>query len=306
VTSPGEETSAARPALVTAGGLLLAVALLQIAQQVIGVFDPRPVIQAALIVAAGLAALAAERHSGGKPWRTDRLAQGPASHLFVAARPSRSDEVLVYDRVGGELERQLAFRPEVRFPQAARPTAARFRLHVIRDFDGDGRREVIGAWETNMAGTELQRVPVLIARPSGAKAYDVKPLLAVAALGRQGAAALPTLRFARMPVVWVVDFALDPGRPFVPGRTTLVTNVVLPDGDPHGLAQPVLPFRNVRFFDFEADGAVTPRCVRGERRVLPAKPDPRFLLGRPLADEMAAAGLTVGDYVDGRCVEAPS
>jgi hypothetical protein len=43
VTSPGE--------VATAGGLLVALALLQIAQQVIGVFDPRASIQATLIVA---------------------------------------------------------------------------------------------------------------------------------------------------------------------------------------------------------------------------------------------------------------
>jgi hypothetical protein len=45
VTSPGEDTSAARPALATAGGLLVALALLQIAQRVIGVFHPRASIQ---------------------------------------------------------------------------------------------------------------------------------------------------------------------------------------------------------------------------------------------------------------------
>jgi hypothetical protein len=61
VTSPGEDTSAARPALATAGALLVALALLQIGQQVIGVFNPRASIQVTLIVAVGLAALAVER-----------------------------------------------------------------------------------------------------------------------------------------------------------------------------------------------------------------------------------------------------
>lgn len=66
-------TSATRPALVTAGGLLLALGLLQILQQVIGVFKPRPEIQVSLILAAGLGALCAQRVSAGSG-RQDRVA----------------------------------------------------------------------------------------------------------------------------------------------------------------------------------------------------------------------------------------
>lgn len=76
-------TSATRPALATAGGLLLALALLQIVQQVIGVFKPRPEIQASLIVAAGLAALCAQRVSsaGGL---NDRVVVGSAVGCGIA------------------------------------------------------------------------------------------------------------------------------------------------------------------------------------------------------------------------------
>jgi len=359
VTSPGEETSAARPALVTAGGLLVAVALLQIGQQVIGVFDPRPAIQAALIVAVGLAALAAERRSAGRAWRGDRIAlaaglgcaaalatagvvwatagfstpstptvaeqvdairaglrrdgarvtyrrlrlhQGPPSHVFVAAAPSRSAELRIYDDVRGSLERRLAFRPDVHVPPAGRAVAAAFRVESVRDLDGDGQREILGVYETNPAGAEYQRVPVLISRSSGTARYAIAPLLPVAALGR-AAAGLPALRFGSADVVWVADLALDPGRRFVPGQATLATRVVLPRGDPHGLAVTVrgrVP-RHVRFWALE--GTPT-RCVRGGPRTLELASDD--VLGEPLADAMAAAGLAVGDYVDGRCLEPAS
>jgi hypothetical protein len=77
VTSRGEDTSAARPALATAGGLLVALALLQIGQQVVGVFNPRASIQVTLIVAVGLAALAVER-------RGDRIGVAAAAGAAVA------------------------------------------------------------------------------------------------------------------------------------------------------------------------------------------------------------------------------
>ena len=59
--------SKARPALATAGAIALSVGLLEIAQQVIGVFSPRRPIQIALIVAVGLAALTAERLRAAAP-----------------------------------------------------------------------------------------------------------------------------------------------------------------------------------------------------------------------------------------------
>jgi len=342
VTSPGEETSAARPALVTAGGLLLAVALLQIGQQVIGVFEPRPAIQVALIVATGLAALAVERRSGkvaiggaagaavalvvaGVVWaaagfstpaarsiaeqvdaiRADlrragakvsyrrlRLHQGPSSHVFVAAAPERSDEVRIYDDVRGSLKRRLAFRPDVRFE---RPAATAFRIRAVRDLDGDGQREILGAWEANLAGAELQQVPVLLRRSSSTARYAVVPLLPVISLGGPAVDGLPTLHFGSVESVWVSDFAL------VPGEQTLATTVVLPRGDPHGLAL-TLPGRipkHVRFWAI--DGPARARCVRGAARTIDAD-----ALGKPLAEAMAAAGVVLGDYSEGRCLEAPS
>ena len=78
-----EPTQATRPAIATAGGLLLAIALLQIAQQVIGVFSPRPTIQAALVIAVGLAALTAERIRSGRGPR-DRVALISGAVCLVA------------------------------------------------------------------------------------------------------------------------------------------------------------------------------------------------------------------------------
>jgi hypothetical protein len=58
---------AARPGLVTAGGLLVAVALLQIAQQAIGAFSPRPSIKVAIVIGVGLAALNVESRTARAP-----------------------------------------------------------------------------------------------------------------------------------------------------------------------------------------------------------------------------------------------
>jgi hypothetical protein len=347
VTSPGEDASAARPALATAGGLLVALALLQIAQQVIGVFNPRASIQATLIVAVGLAALAVERkrdrielaaaacagvalaatgviwatagfstpqqpslgtqvdriradlRAGGAKvvYRRLRLHQSATSHLFVTSAPDRSDEVRVYDAVDGALRRRLAFRPEVRFPESERTYPTRFVIRAVRDLDGDGQREILAHWEANQAGEERQRAPVLLSRSSRTGRYTVRPLLPVPTL-RETADGLPALRFDSVDVVWVSDYGLDEEH-FVPGSATLATRTV--GSDPHHLGVTVahrLP-PTVRFWDL---GRARARCVRGGRRRVADTPS----LGKGLADAMADAGLFVGDYVDGRCVEAGS
>jgi hypothetical protein len=347
VTSPGEDTSAARPALATAGGLLVALALLQIAQQVIGVFNPRASIQATLIVAVGLAALAVERKrdriglaaaagaglalaATGAIWATSgfstpqqpsvgaqvdrirselaaggakvayrrlRLHGDAASHVFVVSRPGRSDEVRIYDAVGGELRRRLAFRPEIRFPESERTFPTRFVIRAVRDLDGDGQREILGHWEANLAGEEFQRAPVLLSRSSRSGRYAVRPLLPVGAL-REAADGLPALRFGSAEVVWVSDYALDEEH-FVPGAATLATRTV--GSDPHHLGLSVahrFP-PTVRFWDLLKSRA---RCVRGGARRVADTPS----LGKGLADAMADAGLFVGDYAGGRCLEAGS
>jgi hypothetical protein len=347
VTSPGEDASAARPALATAGGLLVALALLQIAQQVIGVFNPRASIQATLIVAVGLAALAVERkrdrvglvatvgaaaalaataliwatsgfsvpaqpsiaaqvdrvradltRGGGKvAYRRLRLHQGPASHVFVTEAAGRSDEVRIYDAVGGLLRRRLVFRPEIRFPESERVVHTAFRILTVRDVDEDGQREILGDWSANLAGEEHQRAAVLLSRSSRTARYAVRPLLPVLTL-RESADGLPTLRFNSVALVWVSEFALDEEH-FVPGSATLATRTV--GEDRHGLGVAVqnrFP-PTVRFWDLEKSRA---RCVRGSPRRVGDTPS----LGKGLADAMAEAGLAVGDYIDGRCLEAGS
>ena len=75
-TPPAEGTNRnPRAGLVAAGALVVAVAGLQIAQGAISAFSPRPVIQAALVVGVGLAALAAELvRPGSRPRATWRSA----------------------------------------------------------------------------------------------------------------------------------------------------------------------------------------------------------------------------------------
>jgi hypothetical protein len=72
-----------RPALATAGGVLLAVALLQTVGQILSAFNPRPSVQAALAAAVGLGALTAERLREGHG-RRERVALGAAGGCLGA------------------------------------------------------------------------------------------------------------------------------------------------------------------------------------------------------------------------------
>jgi hypothetical protein len=387
--------SSARPALATAGAVALSVGLLEIAQQVIGVFSPRRSIQIALIVAVGLAALTAERLRAAGASRRDRVAlaagigcavalcatgaiwvsagfsvpakasvgeqvdgvraaarrdgftvgysrlalhQGAASHVFVLAkrvaqkdaarRPS--DEVRLYDVAGGELELRLAFRPDVTFPESpGRPAPASFHRWAVSDVDGDGQKEILASYDTNQAGSEFQRLPILISREAEGSRYVLTPLLPVRSLGGAASAGLPTYGFGpaggrRAAHVWVSELALDRGRLFLPGHTTLTTSVVTVEGDPHHLSltvQPAAPGggrgagipRSVRFWELDTSGGrprVRPLCPRtaGATAVrVPARElESRAFLGRTLADAMRAAGVGLGEFSQGRCLEAGS
>jgi hypothetical protein len=378
-----EPAQATRPALATAGGLLLAVALLQIAQQVIGVFSPRPAIQAALVVAVGLAALTAERvRSGGtrdriavisgsvclaalaataviwatsgfstpaKPsvaaqvddirnglrargftvaYRKLPLHAGAPSHLFVAGRPKvdanrrPSDEVFLYDDDHGTLRQVLDFRPKVTLPDAGNAAAGtQFALTSVRDLDGDGQKELLASWATQMEDVEFQRVPVLIARRGGR--YAVTPLLAVRSLDRSAGEGLPTYGFGpargpSSPSIWVSELALDAQRLFLARDGTLATSVVAPE-DPHRLAATAVPAdangkrafgipRKVRFWTIELEGArprLRPLCILGGPSGSVLVPSADFesnaYLGRPLAEGLRRANRGLGDWHDDIC-----
>jgi hypothetical protein len=380
-----EPAQATRPALATAGGLLLAVALLQIAQQVIGVFSPRPSIQVALVVAVGLAALTAERMraaqgsrdpialiSGavclaalalaGVIWATSGFSTPPrptlgaqvddirdklrargyavthrrlalqedaASHLFVAGRPSidasrrPSDEIFIYDNDHGTLRQALDFRPKLTSPELPNAASgAKFSLWAVNDIDGDGQREVLASWDTNMGGAEFQRVPVLVSRRPKAR-YAVTPVLDVHALGGSASEGLMTYGFGPAgrrgsPSIWVSDLALDNERRLLDRAGTLATSVVSPE-DPHRLAATVVPAdangrrafgipRKIRFWQIDVGGErprALPMCVLGSsrRNLLIAAADfqTSAYLGRPLADALSRGGTGLGDFHDNVC-----
>jgi hypothetical protein len=87
-------------------------------------------------------------------------------------------------------------------------------------------------------------------------------------------------------------------RPLLPVRSL---REAADGSDPHRLGVAVahrFP-PTVRFWDL---GSGRARCVRGGRRRVADTPS----LGKGLADAMADAGLFVGDYIEGRCLEAGS
>ncbi len=230
-----------------------------------------------------------------------------------------------------QLELQLSYRPEVTQDGGARgggdPTfmALAFQLRTIADIDDDGQKEILGSYDANLAGEEFQRVPVLIARESG-EGYLVTPLLPTASFERQVTAGLSTFDFGpageeRSPTVWASDLLLDTRNLFWPQRPTLVTRVV--GGAPRDSeltlevearepgAPASLPL-NIRFWGVEMLGPtpqVSPLCVRSIGAfpqplvVRAGLKDTEALLGKSLAGAMTDAGVELGDFIDGNCVE---
>lgn len=213
--------------------------------------------------------------------------------------------------------------------QPSQPMPASFNLVTVRDIDGDGQKEVLASYDTNRAGREFQRVPVVISRQPAEERYIVTPLLAIRSLGRAASAGLPTYGFGQAGrrgalSVWVSDLALDPGRLFLAGHATLATSVVLPEGDPQHLSLGVEPAargggqayvipRHVRFWRLDLQHTrprALPLCVQHPTetgvRVSARSPDATAFLGRPLADAMSTAQIGLGDFLDGRCTDPPA
>ncbi len=237
----------------------------------------------------------------------------------------------LYDAAGGDLKLALAFRPEVTEGEAPgeQPMPASFNLAAVRDVDGDGQQEILASYDTNRAGIEFQRVPVVISRQAAEGRYVVTPLLAIRSLGRAASAGLPTYGFGQAGRrgalnVWVGDLALDPGRLFLPNHATLATTVVLPDGDPQHLSLTVEPAapgggsasgipRHVRFWGLDLRDArprALPLCLLNTPKPvvrLPARAlDRPGFLGRPLADAMTTAQVGLGEFHDGNCSDPAS
>ncbi len=267
-------------------------------------------------------------------YRELRLGQSGPSHLFVAASaPDRTgevapkaDEVRIYDEREGSLEETLAYRPVVRFVGSdQRPVGASFELLTVRDIDGDGQKEMLGSYETNAAGSEFQRAPVLISRRSADADYEVSALLDVASLPREATAGLTLFRFS-LPgggsgarAAWVADFILETGRLPLRRRSILVTSVLVPGGAGGAPVRPLevsvpdaLP-KLVRFWEVDMESgapAVKPMCMRAEVEgssglALPARFSDIQALLRESLRQVAESG-ALGQLVDGNCVELSS
>ena len=250
-------------------------------------------------------------------------------HLFIVSERRRekssdaSDQVLLYDSEHGILERKLDFRPRITLPDAGVVTASAFSLMSVHDIDGNGHKELVGSWDTNQAGLEYQRVPVIVSRGSEGL-YNVTPLMTRASLDDSPTNGLATYGFApprRGPAatVWVSDLSLDTKRAFLPREGTLITSVVargaedtfavtVVPADAFGRRVPGIP-RVIRFWTLDLSGAA-PRtralCLLNP----PTRPIPRLpvrgihfgnasYLTQPLASAMRAAGLALGDWHDG-------
>jgi hypothetical protein len=263
-------------------------------------------------------------------YRPLRLDQGGQSHLFVAESPpdrtgetpQKADEVRIYDEREGSLEQTLSYRPVIRFAGPnQRPVGAAFVLRTVRDIDGDGQKEMLGSYETNAAGSEFQRAPVLVSRESADADYEVSPLLGVESLPREATAGLTMFRFtgpggASSRAAWVADFVLVTGELPLRRRSILATSVIVPGAAGAAAVAPLevsvpgaLP-KLVRFWEVDMEGgtpAVEPMCIREEVEssaglALPA----RFSEVEALLQEslrQAAESGALGQLVDGNCVE---
>jgi hypothetical protein len=262
------------------------------------------------------------------------LHQGGPSHMFVASRPAEpavSDEVRIYDEVDGSLELELEYLPEFTFTDTPdQPQGAAFQSREVADIDRDGQSEILGSYETNLAGEEYQRVPVLIVR-RGEGGYEATPLLDTASFDAQASEGLSTAGFGpadgpRSTTVWASDFGLDEENLFSPVRATLVTSF---RGELAADAEAILPIEargtgvtpaqtmQVRFWGVQIAGGepqVTPQCVREPEGDDVAQPvavpaaleQTDALLGRELARAMTNAGIGLGDFVDGSCLDPPA
>jgi hypothetical protein len=95
--------------------------------------------------------------------------------------PQRSDEIRIYDIEGDKVVRR--FRWESQFagrirqgPEGDYPPFL-FRVQDVKDFDGNGRAEIIGAFERITLASGPFPVPVVISWDDGAGAYRLSPLL---------------------------------------------------------------------------------------------------------------------------------
>ena len=88
-------------------------------------------------------------------------------------RASDSDEVRIVDRIDDELRTRFSFRPSSAF-EGGVPYA--FHLAAVKDFDGDGLNEIVGAWSLLGMGP-VSPHPVLISWRASSRTYRMFPLI---------------------------------------------------------------------------------------------------------------------------------
>ena len=107
------------------------------------------------------------------------------SHILVFRSPyslriGRPDELRIYDEDNGVLEERLRFRPSVELlkPQSLRRVnpGLQFDIERIVDIDGNGSREIIGAFSLRAMGPYEPR-PVVIKWEPGREEYSIIPVL---------------------------------------------------------------------------------------------------------------------------------
>jgi hypothetical protein len=117
--------------------------------------------------------------------RDTRLKEHPAGDTVTDAGGRfvvpRSDEIRIYDTIGGALRLAFRFLPQgpgqvQQLPEGDWP-GFRFRASPIADIDGDGRLEVVGTFERVTLASGPMPTPVLISWDDGEQRYRLAPLI---------------------------------------------------------------------------------------------------------------------------------
>jgi hypothetical protein len=118
--------------------------------------------------------------------RDDRIPDPPPGDAMIDSRGRfiipRSDEIRIYDVAEGRLREAFRFLPQGAGQIKQLPEGDRPQFHFIAqapaDLDGDGRPEVIGAFERVTLATAPLPAPVVLAWDGGARRYRLSPLIA--------------------------------------------------------------------------------------------------------------------------------
>jgi hypothetical protein len=120
----------------------------------------------------------AERHNESIVIRPGSL-HGGVSYVVVTQKPfngldpEQSDEIAIYDLVGGKLKQMFRFRPA---PDAGKHW--QYRLDGIQDLESTGVQEVIGGFSQLIdSGGTRAFLPTVISWDDSSRSYVIQPLL---------------------------------------------------------------------------------------------------------------------------------